>query len=1134
MKTKFRWWQLLLMVTGVALAVLVGLLVTAWLALRSPAVQQQVLTSLKEPLAKAGLSIDVKRLSVDVFAGLNLEQLQAKIDRPPLIQADVQLARVRLGYSFWGLLRKRLDISEVLIEGLRGDVRLVLDEKEKPEEPSSGLGPLIDLIRHPPVQLDGPSLIVRDNQLKLHLTQGTRQVEVSLNQADIDASIALKPGLLDLAADIEFDLAVKLDQAETLRVATHVTLEPEIVLAVRAPEKEFNWEFKLKGLELELGETQVHKTGLDLIVQSLELNTTLTAQRQGPVSDNPQVNEILWPLSSEGDLDLELAGIDLHQQKDGQSLDLNTTVRSENNWKIKALSANPGRDQNWDIDTLVQVLDLKAQQNQKNLASTKSIELSLKSQSEQGQGKAAVNLQVKPLSSEQLKAAVAYQQQLNLAFNLVDPEASLTAEGILNGHKILQMNGEGKDQNGILQAQLQMNLQPDPDLGKLHAGLQSLEQLGWPKIELQLSPHIQHPIPWSEVTKDTWHKLTITNSLLMNIAQQQPSPKNLARFKTVQIQSELNVPAREAGAAASAVDLNLKVTAERLQHKALKKSVDLVQDLHLQAQVGDRISGELKGKTRLDSYDLMNLELGWQDKPNELASQSLIRVNAEPALQKIVDAAKALDDFGGIKLQSEHKIKLVHGAARLQDIKRLDLNQIKADIQLTQIIEQTPIGQAQRTLHWQTPLRLDSRIQLAKGRADLLTRLVEPRITAQDQATVNNLQALIKASVTDLQKPDSGEVKLMVDADSIELLKEIPEQERIHKLLKRLKVIFHGTLENKDRINIKTAYFGLHDKLLQFKGQGAFRMNSQGHFDGQLESQIGNITDAPFTGTGSLLVPIKLVLFDKTRLSIDADPRFQNFSVQYGDALVKNLHGGIHMHEELSVDQGRIGFLYLDTQNPFARVDYDNLEPYVGDRPLLSMEQLRWKHILLGPLVANFEVRQNLILLNDLKMDLLQGSAMGRFYLDLQPERLQLGFLGRFSGLQLELVRESQRRLPTKEWAPLSGRMALNFDIRKRLATGRMDLTEVGKQQILSLLDVLDPEYKDDQMVMARRALILSYPQGVGIGMEQGLMDMNINLGGIIGKDIFIRSIPLTGLINAKAGESLQKVEKLLQSGGGS
>ena len=193
MKGKPRGWQLVLIILGALVLLVLGLLTTAWLALRSPDVQQKILASLKEPLQKAGITLDAETLSLDVFAGLNLQNLKMKIDRPPTIQADLTLARLRLGYSFWALLKKRLEVSEVLVEGLRGDVKMVLSDEQKPEEPSEGLKPLVDLIRRPPVQLDGPSLIVRDNQLNLQLTQGSKLITAQLKKADLDAAVALKP-----------------------------------------------------------------------------------------------------------------------------------------------------------------------------------------------------------------------------------------------------------------------------------------------------------------------------------------------------------------------------------------------------------------------------------------------------------------------------------------------------------------------------------------------------------------------------------------------------------------------------------------------------------------------------------------------------------------------------------------------------------------------------------------------------------------------------------------------------------------------------------------------------------------------------------------------------------------------------
>ncbi|HET9235813.1 MAG TPA: hypothetical protein VFO10_01100 [Oligoflexus sp.] len=1141
MKGKPRWWQLVLIILGGLLLLVTLLLTTAWLALRSPDVQQKILASLKEPLQKAGITLDAETLSLDVFAGLNLQNLKMKIDRPPTIQADLTLARLRLGYSFWALLKKRLEVSEVLVEGLRGDVKMVLSDEEKPEEPSEGLKPLIDLIRRPPVQLDGPSLIVRDNQLNLQLTQGSRLITAQLKKADIDAAVALKPEILDFSADMALDVQVMLEQNDpsvgSLKVKTDLALEPELTLAVRAPEGQFNWNVALKQLDLALNNTSVQRSGqdgskLDLAFKSLTVTPELTAKRDGPVSENPQVNDILWPLVSEGQLKIALDELDLSQAKAAQKLLASASLTNENSWKISLLSLNPGRDQSWDLTENLKIKKLKAVQNNKNLATTQAVELSLKTQAEQGEGKAALTLVVDPLTSQFIAAPLEWEQELNLGFNLSNQAGRLLGEASANGEKILQLSGDGKDQNGMLQARLQMKLDPHPSLKPLHAALAQLEQLGWPTLDLSLSQHIQHPMPLAEVNQENWHQLTITNSLTAGIKQQRPTAQSLVRFQNATLKSELTLPARETHAVASPLDMTLQIKADGVQHKALRKPIAVLQDLTVKAQVGDRISGELQGQTKIDQHQLLGMNISWQDKKGELLSTSSLKIQADPSLQRIVEAAKALDDLGGLRMSSDHQIALVHGYDRLQDIKGLDLNRIKADLKLTQTLEQTAVGQDKRRIRWKDPLRLDSRIQVAKGRGELVTRLVEPTLTADDVARVHNLQTLIKASVQNLQKPDNGEVKMMVDADSIELLKEIPEQEHIQKLLRKFKLVFHGNLQNKDLFTIKTLFVGLHDTLFQFKGQGQFRLNSQGYFDGMVDSQIGSVTDAPIRGTGRMQVPIKLVLFDKTRLSIDADPRFQGFSAQYGDIAIKNVNGGISIHEELEVQKGRVGFLYLNTMNPFARVDYDSLEPYVSDRPRLSIEQVRYKHILAGPFQQNFEVRQNLILLNELRIELLQGSALGRYYLDLHPDRLQLGFLGRFSGIQAELLREPQKRLPPKDWAPLSGRMAVNFDIRKRLATGRLDLTEIGQRQLMSLLDVLDPEYKDEQMVMARRALRVAYPQGVAISMEQGLMDMGINLGGIVSKDIFIRSIPLTGLINAKAGEALQQIEKLLQAGG--
>jgi len=46
--------------------------------------------------------------------------------------------------------------------------------------------------------------------------------------------------------------------------------------------------------------------------------------------------------------------------------------------------------------------------------------------------------------------------------------------------------------------------------------------------------------------------------------------------------------------------------------------------------------------------------------------------------------------------------------------------------------------------------------------------------------------------------------------------------------------------------------------------------------------------------------------------------------------------------------------------------------------------------------------------------------------------------------------------------------------------------------------------------------------------MDHGMMDLNVSLGGALREDISVRSLPLSGLINANVGETLGKIESII------
>ena len=136
-----------------------------------------------------------------LLAGINLQQLELTMNRAPELKSHLKIAKLRLGYSWLGLLRQQLKLSEVFIEGLQGEVSLTLAESvPPPEAPPAGLGPILELIRHPPLELAIDSIEMRDTKLALHLVQGSKVIDTQVEQADFRSEIFLRNGLLDLVS----------------------------------------------------------------------------------------------------------------------------------------------------------------------------------------------------------------------------------------------------------------------------------------------------------------------------------------------------------------------------------------------------------------------------------------------------------------------------------------------------------------------------------------------------------------------------------------------------------------------------------------------------------------------------------------------------------------------------------------------------------------------------------------------------------------------------------------------------------------------------------------------------------------------------------------------------------------------
>lgn len=1137
---KFLGWTL-----GLGFLITLTPLISIYFILRSEAMQQRILASIQEPLAKAGLVTEIDRLSIDLLGGVSLDGLNLKIEKAPLARGQIRLEKLRLGYAIWPLLQRRLEISELSLEGIEGQLELELAETPPvaEEAPPPDFGALLDLLRRPPLALDGPELSIRRLNLGLTLRKGPLELKSQLRETSLITAIEVQPGLvqarLDLDLGTEVDLLMRGETggspALELQTGVKLRLNPEIRLELKgeAPEETLSWKLAWPELFVALSELKLAQRGpdgalIEIAWPTMEFQQETTLEHSATLPSQPELDDLIWPLEIGLDQQLSGAPLDFKQsQGKTETLAASVTPGLKTKTELKLPTLATLSEAAWTLEQTISLADLHLRQAGKSLVATQQLGLHSEGRGEKGEGKIETSLRSSGLHTPFVKGPLALDQKISAELALAQRTLHLEGATRLNSYDLLSFALDAADpEDKELQTKLQLKVKTDPILQSLHEGLAALEKVGFPHLELSLASTLKHPMPIQQIDASSLAKLTITNSLDIKANQSKANAQTLARFNELRLQ-------QEGSWQNEIVKTKLKIELDQLKHAALLRPVDLRQELQLEGARAAFLKGELSAETFLGGHELLSLNAALEDLPQKALLKSDLKVQVRPELQKEVEALKILNDTGPLLIKGEQTVTLKHGAASLQEVKDFDPKKLTIDALLKQVISAAGKKPSSK-YRLLEPLSIESRAQLVKGKGDLTTRILAKDLEAQDLARVKDLRVGVMAKLSDLETQRLVEAKVVAQVGRVDPLGELGQKPELQGLLQQLQLVLDAQVERKEKLTIRNLYAGLRHPLLHFRGKGQFLLAGRGSFDGRLEVNMPQEPIAGLKGKGRFRLPLRLTAYDQKKISIRAEPEFQAFTAELGDLAMRNAQGSVQIHEELSLDEaGKIGFLYLNTQNPFVRVDYDSVEPYVGDQALLSIEELRHKHVTLGPMVMNFEVQQNLIYLNDFKADLLKGSALGRLYFDLHPDRLQLGFLGRFSNLQPELLKEPERRSASavKDAAVLSGRMGTSFDMRQRLALGRIDLTSIGRRQLASLLDVLDPNYKDDQIGMARRAIQVAYPERVTISMNQGLMDLTIALGGAVSKDINIRSIPLTAFINANLGPALEKVQALVREG---
>ena len=167
-----------------------------------------------------------------------------------------------------------------------------------------------------------------------------------------------------------------------------------------------------------------------------------------------------------------------------------------------------------------------------------------------------------------------------------------------------------------------------------------------------------------------------------------------------------------------------------------------------------------------------------------------------------------------------------------------------------------------------------------------------------------------------------------------------------------------------------------------------------------------------------------------------------------------------------------------------------------------------------------------MILAHQFDLDVGSGRVYGEMSFDADPTNLQVSLLARLTALNLNEILPS-RYLPAESSGnqTLSARSGLILNLNTGTIDGRVDVTQIGGPQLITLVNLMDPRYANEKMNNLRKILALGYPTSVQAAFSEGYMDLDVDLS-ILGvpKNQSVRGIPMSSLISSKTAGLVQTI----------
>lgn len=1084
----------------------------------SESAQTKLVSSSKAFLNDIGIHWQADRSKVYAQTHIGFDQLKIQMDGELPLTGSILIAKLNFDYDLSGIFYGKILVDDITVKDVDAKLALThkkLPQEEKPEDDGfSDLKSIFDAI---PGFIEFKQISLSGINIDLSLPPEAGSGKVQISDLAFESKGFLSSDTTKLIWDLNTDLSLEHQMSSDerrLTAAAKIGLSSEGHLDYAS--KNRMWSFRFEGKPFDIEASDVSLKSADLLLkQSLfaSLDKMRLYSTTAIIRDMSEKNEQSLLFGLEGsrlnvDTNIEFDGIRLKQKAEQSSqIDIalpSLVFKQETKAKLlkakhivksifgdvrlsidsKAVSVKSGETKVM-IDGLAQKLSGDIQDGEFDLDSAVLIkkiqtplatdidrfEFGLKSKGNLSDGKQDLDL------NADLRVANDLLFKTKVALNSLSSKSRLTSNSFIKLWRIAQI------------AKIK-ELHQAP-LGKIEINFEQIAQLA-----------NQKPV-W-DYKFNVWPDFDGSWNNTIDLTQSAPSASLYVQKARLKTQGFFNKDGMKA-------DAGFAFT--KLWHPMLERKFDGL------ANLGFKLSSDLKliDTTINLSYDKKNL-LFVNSKLNErngsLALNNSVKIHGKQELYGLLKQLTPLRNLGEFQLNIDQTGSLDHKLDSVQDLDADSLFKSALDISTKLTLKQTKVGETPLVV---MPKPLEA-LLLTNLKDDKLAFILDGNSTnvkIPDLASFGAIQLKLKAQIDHLQalKNISIEHDLSVSSPKInpELAKKV-DLSTLNLDLSSKASVYMVDLEN---ITIKDFWLKLGDDLISFVGSGDYSVGGDASIKLLAQSDIGKALSKTMPAEGKVNIPIAFRSVQKNVYALELTPEFNSVSAAFGDFAIKSLNGKIKVLESIKINEGGgFSFAYLENFNPFARVDYEGIQQLYKSKPLFWFESLRLnKNLVIGPLTAQPEVRQNLLLLNNVTLNAFDGSVVGRLLVNIDPSEPTIGFLGRFTQLKPSLMADGDNRDSSTDY--ISGRSALDFDISKRLAKGRFDITTIGKSQLLDLLNIIDPRYEDSQINNARKALALSYPKKVSVEMDQGLMNMKVNVSGVVSKQFRVNSIPLTPLIQA-------------------